>query len=381
MTKRLSEHGYLRVEQVAEPGEFAVRGAVFDVFPTGSAGAGARRPVRRRDRDAADVRRANAAFGRQDRQDRDPAGARVSVRRGGDQVLSASAFASTFPSSRAAAPSTARSPTRSCRPASSTTCRCSSTATASLFDYLARRHAVHRRRRRARSARRVVAAHRRALRAAARATSSGRSCSRDAGVLRARRAARAHRDAADADVDAARIAGARQRRRHASARRPASRQPTTASIAGSAPSKASARCSRRRRRGIARCCSSYCAAAATSRTSIATWAEFLAGDAPLGITVARDPRRLPLRRAPPARHHGHRSRHGTAAAAAQRKRRARDPETIIRELTDLQVGAPVVHEDYGVGRYRGLTTLDVEGMPTEFLLLEYAGGDKLYVPC
>ena len=64
----------------------------------------------------------------------------------------------------------------------------------------------------------------------------------------------------------------------------------------------------------------------------------------------------------------------------QRKRRARDPEAIIRELTDLQVGAPVVHEDYGVGRYRGLTTLDVEGMPTEFLLLEYAGGDKLYVP-
>ena len=37
MTKRLSEHGYLRVEQVAEPGEFAVRGAVFDIFPTGSA--------------------------------------------------------------------------------------------------------------------------------------------------------------------------------------------------------------------------------------------------------------------------------------------------------------------------------------------------------
>ena len=36
MTKRLSAHGYLRVEQVSEPGEFAVRGAVFDVFPTGS---------------------------------------------------------------------------------------------------------------------------------------------------------------------------------------------------------------------------------------------------------------------------------------------------------------------------------------------------------
>jgi len=37
MTKRLSAHGYLLVEQVAEPGDFAVRGSVFDVFPTGSA--------------------------------------------------------------------------------------------------------------------------------------------------------------------------------------------------------------------------------------------------------------------------------------------------------------------------------------------------------
>ena len=36
MIRRLTEHGYLRVEQVAEPGEFAVRGAVLDVFPTGS---------------------------------------------------------------------------------------------------------------------------------------------------------------------------------------------------------------------------------------------------------------------------------------------------------------------------------------------------------
>ena len=38
MIRRLTEHGYLRVEQVAEPGEFAVRGAVLDVFPTGSSG-------------------------------------------------------------------------------------------------------------------------------------------------------------------------------------------------------------------------------------------------------------------------------------------------------------------------------------------------------
>ena len=111
----------------------------------------------------------------------------------------------------------------------------------------------------------------------------------------------------------------------------------------------------------------------------ATWAEFLAGDAPLAITVAEihdgfrfAARRLRVITATDLGMERPRQR--------QRKRRARDPEAVIRELTDLQVGAPVVHEDYGVGRYRGLTTLDVDGMPTEFLLLEYAGGDKLYVP-
>jgi transcription-repair coupling factor (superfamily II helicase) len=111
----------------------------------------------------------------------------------------------------------------------------------------------------------------------------------------------------------------------------------------------------------------------------AGWQEFLAGNAKLGLTVAEihDGLRIAAR--------GLRVITATDLGLErpkqrQRKRRARDPETIIRELTDLQVGAPVVHEDYGVGRYRGLTTLDVDGMATEFLLLEYADGDKLYVP-
>ncbi len=64
----------------------------------------------------------------------------------------------------------------------------------------------------------------------------------------------------------------------------------------------------------------------------------------------------------------------------RRRRPARDPDAIVRELTDLRIGAPVVHEEYGIGRYRGLTTLDVDGMTTEFLTLEYADSDKLYVP-
>ena len=64
----------------------------------------------------------------------------------------------------------------------------------------------------------------------------------------------------------------------------------------------------------------------------------------------------------------------------RRRRAERDPETIIRALNDLQEGSPVVHAEYGVGRYRGLITLETSGTSGEFLHLEYADGDKLYVP-
>ncbi len=64
----------------------------------------------------------------------------------------------------------------------------------------------------------------------------------------------------------------------------------------------------------------------------------------------------------------------------RRRRAERDPESIIRELNDLQAGSPVVHADYGIGRYLGLITLDTGGTSGEFLHLEYADGDKLYVP-
>ncbi|HBK45652.1 MAG TPA: transcription-repair coupling factor [Xanthomonadaceae bacterium] len=69
------------------------------------------------------------------------------------------------------------------------------------------------------------------------------------------------------------------------------------------------------------------------------------------------------------------------AGHARRPRRAgREPEAIIRDLGELTEGAPIVHEDHGVGRYRGLIAMDVGGMPGEFLEIEYAKGDRLYVP-
>src|SRR5690606_21966737 len=68
----------------------------------------------------------------------------------------------------------------------------------------------------------------------------------------------------------------------------------------------------------------------------------------------------------------------------QRRRRRSDessaPEQAFRSLGELTPGAPVVHVDHGVGRYQGLISMPVDGQAHEFLLLEYAGGDKLYVP-
>ena len=57
-----------------------------------------------------------------------------------------------------------------------------------------------------------------------------------------------------------------------------------------------------------------------------------------------------------------------------------DPEALIKDLTELHVGAPVVHIEYGIGRYLGLKNIALDGQTNEFLMLEYAGGDLIYVP-
>ena len=68
----------------------------------------------------------------------------------------------------------------------------------------------------------------------------------------------------------------------------------------------------------------------------------------------------------------------------QSKRRQRDKnfssDAMVRDLSELKDGDPIVHEQYGVGRFRGLFNLDFGEGESEFLLLEYFGDDKLYVP-
>jgi transcription-repair coupling factor (superfamily II helicase) len=55
-------------------------------------------------------------------------------------------------------------------------------------------------------------------------------------------------------------------------------------------------------------------------------------------------------------------------------------EGMLRDLSELKIGDPVVHAQHGIGRYLGLETLDLGEGATEFLHLEYADADKLYVP-
>ncbi|CNI33415.1 transcription-repair coupling factor [Yersinia pekkanenii] len=64
----------------------------------------------------------------------------------------------------------------------------------------------------------------------------------------------------------------------------------------------------------------------------------------------------------------------------QDNRRTINTDTLIRNLAELRPGQPVVHLEHGVGRYLGLTTLETGGIKAEYLILTYAGEDKLYVP-
>ncbi|ADE12461.1 transcription-repair coupling factor [Sideroxydans lithotrophicus] len=65
---------------------------------------------------------------------------------------------------------------------------------------------------------------------------------------------------------------------------------------------------------------------------------------------------------------------------ANRAARKSNVEGMLRDLSELKPGDPVVHEQHGIARYRGLVNLDLGEGENEFLLLEYAGEDKLYVP-
>lgn len=110
------------------------------------------------------------------------------------------------------------------------------------------------------------------------------------------------------------------------------------------------------------------------------WQEFLEADSPLGIIVAPLEQGLLLSEPNIAVIAEPQIYGEQVQQRRRRKARGRDADTIVRNLAELQVGAPVVHEDHGVGRYLGLQKLSAGDIEAEFLSLEYADGDKLYVP-
>jgi transcription-repair coupling factor (superfamily II helicase) len=64
----------------------------------------------------------------------------------------------------------------------------------------------------------------------------------------------------------------------------------------------------------------------------------------------------------------------------RRRKRKKSADAFINELATLSPGDLVVHADHGIGRFEGLTRIPVGKSPHDCVALEYAGGDKLYVP-
>ena len=112
------------------------------------------------------------------------------------------------------------------------------------------------------------------------------------------------------------------------------------------------------------------------------WQDFIDSDAEMALTIAPMEQGLwtksdfgPFAIIPEASLFGQQ-----VQQKRRRQKPTRDADTIIRNLTDLSEGDPVVHEEHGVGRYQGMQKLTTTGIEQEFILLTYARGDKLYVP-
>lgn len=112
---------------------------------------------------------------------------------------------------------------------------------------------------------------------------------------------------------------------------------------------------------------------------VESWQEFVSQDAALSLTVAEVDRGMTLP-APGLQIITEAQLYGHRTSSRRRSDKNRDPDAIIKSLAELNLGDAVVHEDHGVGRYRGLETLQIDGNDNEFATIEYHGGDKVYIP-
>ena len=118
----------------------------------------------------------------------------------------------------------------------------------------------------------------------------------------------------------------------------------------------------------------------TAYSIVDNWDQFIDSDIGLGLAVANIDRGLHL---PDSNIELITESQLYGERTFQRRNRSdknRDPDAIIKSLAELNMGDPVVHEDHGVGRYRGLETLNVAGDDNEYAILEYKGGDRIYIP-
>jgi transcription-repair coupling factor (superfamily II helicase) len=114
--------------------------------------------------------------------------------------------------------------------------------------------------------------------------------------------------------------------------------------------------------------------------AVGGWPEFLAATTKVALTVAPDIGGLQVY-SPALTLLSDGELFGRRAQQERRQRRSSlDPHAILRDLQDLVAGAPVVHVNYGVGRYIGLQMMHVADQEGEFLIIEYQGGDRIYVP-
>jgi len=113
---------------------------------------------------------------------------------------------------------------------------------------------------------------------------------------------------------------------------------------------------------------------------VRNWHEFISLDSRFGICVATIDAGLLLSDPPIAVICEHQLFGEQVLQKRRRRSKYREPDQIVKNLVELVDGSPVVHEEHGVGRYRGLIKLSVGDIEQEFLTIEYAGDDKLYVP-
>lgn len=118
---------------------------------------------------------------------------------------------------------------------------------------------------------------------------------------------------------------------------------------------------------------------AVNPTPCETWSDFLKNDARFSMAVA--PLESGLHLLEPARVIITESQlFGERVAQHRARQKTIDPALLIRNLTELNIGSPVVHIDHGIGRYLGLQMIKTGDIEAEYITLEYAGGDKIYVP-